>query len=202
MTSFAQDQVTNPKPADAAFAVRALSRAEISLAFPLLRIVNPDITLNQWRAFAETIVHARRFDTMGVKVAVDPRACSCGLFTWRRERSLAEGAVLAIDNFAAVGLFDNRAIVAALLAEMDRMADAFTCRAIRTALPSVLSRRGRDIEHPLLGMFASAGHAVDRLCLQKILAFDRRGPPADEALPVSRKHRPDRSAAAGEKRKF
>ncbi len=183
MTTFAQDRITNPTPADAAFAVRALSRAEISLAFPLLQIVNPDITLNQWRAFAETIVHARPFDTMGVKVAVDPRACICGLFTWRRERSLAEGAVLAIDNFAAVGLFDNRAIVAALLAEMDRMADAFTCRAIRTTLPSVLSRRGRDIEHPYLAMFTSAGHAVDRLCLQKILAFDRRGPRADEALP-------------------
>ena len=183
MTSFTQDRITNPARADAAFAVRTLSCAEISLAFPLLRIVKPDITLNQWRAFAEATVHARPFDTMGVKVAVDPRECICGLFTWRRERSLAEGAVLAIDNFAAVGLFDSRAIVAALLAEMDRMADAFACRAIRTALPSVLSRRGRDIEHPYLGMFTSAGHAVDQLCLQKILAFDRQGPSADEALP-------------------
>ena len=91
--------------------------------------------------------------------------------------------MLAIDNFAAVGLFDSRAIVAALLAEMDRMADAFACRTIRTALPSVLRRRGHDIEHPYLAMFAGAGHAVDRLCLQKILGFDRRGPPADEALP-------------------
>ncbi len=82
-----------------------------------------------------------------------------GLFCYRIDPDPALGMVLAAEHFVAVDLLHPEEVFAALVAELDALAERFGCKAVRNIVHAA------DVE----GGLAQAGHAMVGSVLVKVL---------------------------------
>ncbi len=150
-------------------AVEPLRREQIALAYPLIRILKPAISLDQWRDYARATIHAREDGRTGAKVAVNSRGHIFGLFTWRREPDLEYGCRLAVENFVALEVVAAPIVGAALVEAIEREAVHQGCAAVRTALPGAIVRPKPGTGARYLALFDEAGHTVENFNLRKTL---------------------------------
>lgn len=115
-----------------------LSRERIDMAYALVRESSSPISLNQWRAYAQSLVsdadsnspHVEGAEQRGIIVTEAPADYIRGLVAYHVCADLMVGRRLILDCIAVPDAFDRRAIANALSAEFDRFAKEMECQAI------------------------------------------------------------------------
>lgn len=149
--------------------VQMLAPDQVRSVFPLIRQAVPTLDLAGWLRVARTLIHPRRPELGGIVVATrPPRPFPSGLFCYRQETDLIHGKVLVAEHFVALDLLDPGHVLAALVNELDSLANRFGCKAVR----SVVHGSAPDIA----GGLAAAGHQPEASLLWKpIPTTTRRG---------------------------
>jgi hypothetical protein len=133
------------------FIVVPLAPVEFRPAYPLVRAVAPQVSLEEWLRFARHATGRARTGREGVTtVRHAGRAFPSGLCCWRRDLDLAEGLVLTAEHIIAVDILDAAPMFDALAAELERIAARLGCRAVRSVLhpdATALAQRLRQGGH-------------------------------------------------------
>lgn len=132
------------------FTTFALRAEDIAVAFPLVRAIDADIDLGRWRSFARPMVDAPATSACGAIGLRSTAGYICGLLIYRAERDLRHDAVLAIDLFTALDLFNEERAIRALLQVADEKARELNC--------AVTHIRIGAAQASLAQHFAAAGH--------------------------------------------
>ncbi|MGQ9368129.1 hypothetical protein [Azospirillum sp. ST 5-10] len=163
---------------DDGFIAKPLDRGQIDQAFPLVRTIAPELTVERWRAYAGAAIGRRggAAATRGIMTVQNDRGYIHGLFSYSVEENLRCGRILVVDDFIVLDLFDVAAAASTLLRSMDGLARSLSCRSIHTNFP--------EADHSLPGycrtvmaFFRDEGHAAGalRLCKPVGGANDNRG---------------------------
>jgi hypothetical protein len=140
----------------------ALLPALAGTVFPLLREAIPALDLQAWLRYARRLTTPRRTGHSGIMVARRaPRPMPCGLFIWRRDDDLEHGAVLAAEHLVAVDLLDPEPVRAALVQELEALAQRLACGGIRTMVIRP--------DAPVAARLLAAGHANEGAAMWKTL---------------------------------
>jgi len=144
----------------AAFTVTTLAADGVRSVYPLIREAVPGLELAAWLRFARQLTSGRRSGQAGIVVARRTgRTFPCGLFCFRVDQDLERGKVLIAEHFVAVDLLDPAAVLAALVQELERLAQRLGCRAVRS-----LVHGGEAV---VTGGLAAAGHETQGSLLFK-----------------------------------
>jgi hypothetical protein len=147
-----------------------LPPAQAGTVFPLLREAIPGLQLQSWLRFARRVTAARRAGHSGIMVVRrTPRPMPCGLFLWRRDEDLAHGAVLVAEHLVAIDLLDTEPVMAALVAELERLAQRLGCGGIRTMVIRP--------DAPFATRLLAAGHASQGAAMWKPVEGSPPGAP-------------------------
>jgi hypothetical protein len=126
-------------------------------AFPLVRVLMPEVALGDWLAFAE--VRCRAPETSGIVGVRDAQGYFQALFVYEVRPDLAGGATLEVGMAIALGLVDPPSAVAMLVAEIDLLAARLGCAGVHVRL--------RPDQRRLRRWFEAAGHTLDGVVLGK-----------------------------------
>lgn len=151
----------------AAFTLRALAPDQILSVYPLIREAMPAVDLTAWTNFARHLT-GRRSSHNGIMAAWrEGRPFPCGLFCYRVDKTPRQGKVLIAEYFVAVDLLDPKAVLAALVKELDDLGHRLGCNAVRSVV------HGGEPE--VAGGLVAAGHAPEASLLLKGLAVGAAG---------------------------
>lgn len=138
--------------------------------FPLLREAIPGLELQAWLRFARRATAPRRAGQSGIIVVRRaPRPMPCGLFIWRRDDDLEHGAVLVAEHLVAVDLLDPDPVMAALVRELEALAQRLGCGGIRTMVIRP--------DAPIAARLLAAGHASEGAAMWKSIDAPPKRPP-------------------------
>ncbi|MDR3539143.1 MAG: hypothetical protein P4L71_21795 [Acetobacteraceae bacterium] len=139
------------------------------------------MALPEWLRFARLLTAPRRAGSAGIVAAQRVgRDYPCGLFCYRVDQDLQCGKVLMAEHFVAVDLLDPTAVLDALVAELEGLAQSLGCGAVRSVV------HGGEVG--VTGGLAAAGLSPEGQLLQKSLI--------EEAKPRTRRlKRPSASAS-------
>ncbi len=146
------------------FTIQPLARDELRSVYPLIREAMPSISLPAWLAFARPLTTRRATQTGILAARRIGRAFPCGLFCYRVDSHLANGRLLIAEHFVAVDLLDPKAVLAALVAELERLGRRLGCDAVRSVI--------HGGEEAVANGLHAAGHAPEASLTLKAL---RRG---------------------------
>ncbi len=142
--------------------IEPLAPEQIRSAFPLIREALPGLDLSGWLRFARQTAGARRAGRAGIIAARRMnRPYPCGLFCYRVDQDVEQGRVLIAEHFVAVDLLEPAAVLAALVAELDKLGPRLGCNAVRSIV------HGTAVE--ISGGLARAGHTAAGTLLFKPL---------------------------------
>lgn len=142
--------------------IELLGRDQIRAAYPLIREALPSLDLAEWLRFTRHTLTARRSGRAGIiAVRRANRPYPCGLFCYRVDQDLEQGKVLIAEHFVAVDLVEPAAVLAALVAELDRLGARLGCNAVR----SIVHGTAADVS----GGLTKAGHVAAGTLLFKLL---------------------------------
>ena len=119
-----------------AFTAHLVAPDQVRMLYPLVREAVAGLDLRTWVAFARRIALPRRTAQCGI-IAVTRRGRSlpCGMFLYRCEKRLPEGAALVAEHFVALDVIDPQPVVDALIEELDALARRRGCTTIRVLVP-------------------------------------------------------------------
>ncbi len=155
--------------------VMSLTTDRVNQAFPLIQAIAPNVSLEEWQAFAQPLL-SRGTDTTtapggilpgGILIAEDERGYIAGLVAYRLQRDLLHGPVLVAEHFIAFDFFERDRIADALARALEGLAAGHRCAAIHTVLPDGIERARRQW---LIDMLQHRGHAPHCFALQKPMA--------------------------------
>lgn len=140
-----------------------LSPNRIAQAFPVVREIAGDLTLESWSAYAQSM--ARRDEDAdwpaGIIVA-DLDGYIRGLFTYHVVPDLRHRRTLVISNFAVLHMVARKTLADALLESVRQLAERYRCGAVHAHVPPRSAWA--------VGYFEERGHKVERLVLCQPLA--------------------------------
>ncbi len=142
--------------------VEPMIPGDIRPLFPLMRAVEPALTLSAWLRYSRRMTRAKAGTRAGIMVARRRgHNLPCGAVHYRLDRNLCYGQMLTAEHFIAIDLLYPHAVLAALFAALDAFAAASGCNAMR----AILQDSGSD----LLDKLGVAGHRRDGMTLTKSL---------------------------------
>jgi hypothetical protein len=148
------------------FHIAALTKDQITQAYPVVQAALPGITLEQWRAFAAAPSTGRGLpNACGIITLQDRRGYIRGLFSYSVECDLTHGRVLFADNVVVLGLGNRNAGMSMLLQAMESVARRHGCAAIKTHLREGVN--GVADRRAIVGRFRDEGHSIEGLTLCK-----------------------------------
>lgn len=115
---------------------RLLRPAEIDQAYPLLRELSQELTIDDWRNYARELVDRSsglRRDA-GIIVIEAERRYLRGFFVYRAVPSFHHRRTLVIEHVAVPSSFDRRRVATCVIRTAQYLALRHRCRAIYTAL--------------------------------------------------------------------
>jgi len=143
---------------------------QAATVFPLLREAIPGLSLQVSLGFARRATSPRRAGQSAIMVVRRaPRPMPCGLFLWRRDEDLAHGAVLVAEHLVAIDLIDPDPVIAALVAELERLAQRLGCGGVRTMVIRP--------DAPIATRLLAAGHESKGAAMWKLVDGSPAGPP-------------------------
>lgn len=150
------------------FIIDVLSRGQIHAVYPLIREAVPTLDLPTWLRFARHLTGSRRVGQCGIIAARrEGRSFPCGLFCYRVEDDLKLGKTLVADHFVAIDLLDPGAVVAALVEELDALAERLGCKAVRSVVHGGVPEVANELR--------AAGHQPEAsLLLKELLEVSHR----------------------------
>lgn len=113
------------------FYVDALRPTEADIAYPLIRSICPDVSLEQWVNYAR-----RRCREGGFRALFDAAGTLVGLFSYRLGERLRHGRVLAIDDFVTFELRQSAPGREALMAAAEKLARSMNCGGLEVRVGS------------------------------------------------------------------
>ncbi|MFQ5959303.1 MAG: GNAT family N-acetyltransferase [Alphaproteobacteria bacterium] len=116
------------------FVLAPLCESRILQAYPLVREVAPDVSLEAWRAYAQTVLRPRRRDGRGIVAVYSENEYLRGLFVYRIVPDMQGGRALVLECFVVSSLFVPHAVASALLAGAEDVAREHGCGTIRAEL--------------------------------------------------------------------
>lgn len=143
------------------FYVVALDMMEADAAYPLVRSIAPEVTLDQWLHYVE-----RRCREGGLTGLIGADGALIGLFSYRFGERLRHGRVLALDDFVTFELSQAAPAREALLRAAEDLARSFGC----TGLEVRVGARGfTDVGSPKTVGWLHQGMALDSVIFAKRL---------------------------------
>jgi hypothetical protein len=121
--------------------IEPLLPVQIDQAFPLVQTRYPGLILPQWRRFARALLGTPRgvgiqpVAPSGIVTARNAQGYLSGLFSYRGAADLRHEKVLEVATFIAAGLFDPLHTIETLVNEIERLATALGCAAMRVEHP-------------------------------------------------------------------
>jgi hypothetical protein len=155
------------------FIFETLQPEQIRSAYPLMREAVPGLHLSEWVRFARRLTRRRQREPSGIIVARRPaRAWPSGMLCYQRTQELGVGRVLAVSYLVALDLLGPLVVLAALLTQLDTIAEQLGCVAIHTTV----YRGGGLVTDSLV----AAGHCPEGAILTKPVgaAASSSAPPA------------------------
>lgn len=144
------------------FYVDALTPAQAGQAYPLIRAVAPEVTIEAWRDYVQ-----RRYRSGGMLGLWDGRDGIIGVLSYRLGERMRHGLVLALDDFVTFELSRAAPGRQALLDAAENLGRDLGC----TGLELRLTSRGFADEHSArVHGWASLGLAMDSVIFVKALA--------------------------------
>lgn len=148
-------------PLNQQFSVDELTPRRADAAFPLIRAIRPEVTLDDWRHYVR-----RRSMQGGLLGLLGADGQISGLLSYRLGERLRHGTVLALDDFVTFELSRNAPGRQALLAAAEDLAVKLGC----TGLELRVGHRGcADTDSPKANGWTSLGLALDSVVFVKAL---------------------------------
>jgi len=95
--------------------VEPMTVGDIRPLFPLMRAVQPDLTLSAWLTYSRRVARAKLGARVGIMVARRRgHSLPCGAVHYRLDSNLRYGQLLTAEHFIAIDLLDPHAVLAAL----------------------------------------------------------------------------------------
>ncbi len=113
------------------FYVVALPPAQADGAYPLIRSIAPELSLEGWRDYVQ-----RRYRSGGLLGLHDERGGIVGILSYRLGERMRHGQVLALDDFVTFELSQAAPGRATLLAAAERLALDLGCTGLELRLAS------------------------------------------------------------------
>lgn len=155
---------TQASPLNPQFCVEELKTSEAESAFPLIRAIAPEVSLDDWRDYVR-----RRSMQGGLLGLFGADGEISGLLSYRLGERLRHGTVLALDDFVTFELSQNAPGRQALLAAAEYLARELGC----TGVELRISPRGiADAASPKVGGWLSLGLDLDSVVLATNLRKD------------------------------
>lgn len=104
------------------FYVDALTPAQADGAYPLIRAIAPDVTLEGWRDYVQ-----RRYRSGGLLGLKDEQGGIVGVLSYRLGERMRHGLVLALDDFVTFELSHSAPGRAALLEAAEKLGRDLGC---------------------------------------------------------------------------
>lgn len=143
------------------FYVDALTPAQADGAYPLVRSIAPEVTVEGWRDYVQ-----RRYRAGGLLGLHDENDCIVGVLSYRLGERMRHGLVLALDDFVTFELSKAAPGRAALLEAAERLGRELGC----TGLELRVGARGlADPQAPKAQGWISLGLELDSIVLVKPL---------------------------------
>lgn len=144
------------------FYVDALKLENAFSAFPLVRAIAPEISLDEWLDYVER--RCREGGLVGLFLGSD--AVLSGLFSYRFGERLRHGRVLALDDFVSFELTQAAPARQALMSAAEELARSLGC----TGLEVRVGQRGfADASSPRAQGWLSLGLTLDSVIFVKTL---------------------------------
>lgn len=142
------------------FCVEELKASETDSAFPLIRAIAPEVSLDDWRDYAR-----RRSMQGGLLGLFGADGEISGLLSYRLGERLRHGTVLALDDFVTFELSQSAPGRQALLAAAEVLANELGC----TGIELRIGPRGiADPKSPKVGGWVSLGLDLDSVVFATI----------------------------------
>lgn len=138
--------------------VRTLNVKQIGQAFPLVRAIVPELTLENWLSYAQAITNPDGSERGGVVAAQDEHGYIFGLFCYKLQHDICHGRTLMVENMVALDMVDRHGAMEALMGALERIARQKRCQYVHIALPykaigqSSFLRPLRDAGHEIEGI--------------------------------------------------
>ena len=152
--------------------VRPLAESEFARAYPLIRAVAPELSLNAWLGFARVFTVSETTPEGGIISAQDDGAYIYGLCCYMVLPHLCNRRSLIVEPIVALHVVDPLGPIEALLEALEPIARRLGCESIQLVLPR---SEGSEIEsdHPSFDVFRAAGYELDGIKLSRRLAQSR-----------------------------
>ena len=153
------------------FHVRPVTASQIRQAFPLIRLMDSQLTLESWVRYAEALYRRQDGGAGGIVSAQGGDGYIYGLFCYSIAPAPQFSRTLAVEHFVALDLFDGSAVIRALIDAIERIARDHHCAQVHLTLPRARIELGK-IDGSLQDSFGGAGYEVDSVRLCKRLASE------------------------------
>jgi hypothetical protein len=142
-------------------APRLLDRDMIDRAYPLVRGIAADITLDRWNRFARPLVASRSTQwPRGLMTIQNKAGYILGLFGFEVRDDLHQSRTLWVENIVIANIPGRDAIWEAVINAAEHLAQIHGCRAIHAALSDELNPADSDRSW-LMQSFETAGYSLD-----------------------------------------
>jgi hypothetical protein len=159
-----------------ALTLKSLPAAEADLAYPLVQMIRPDISLSAWRRFVER--RSAGAPEAGVTVLTDEDGYIQGIYTWTIQSGLGCERQFVTEEFGFVYAIDPRPAAELLLRSIEDLAREHACGAIRVGIPRDLEAAMRLRGGNLGALFAASGYRVESTNYVRSLESPRPRPKA------------------------
>ena len=141
------------------FYVDAVTPAQADWAYPLIRAVAPEVSLEGWKDYVQ-----RRYRSGGILGLWDSRGGIIGVLSYRLGERMRHGLVLALDDFVTFELSQAAPGRAALLEAAEKLGRDLGC----TGLELRIGAKGlADPKAPKAQGWAALGLELDSIVLVK-----------------------------------
>ncbi len=117
------------------YIVRPLDAKQVAQAFPLVRILDPHLTLDSWLSYAQAFIEpSRNFGRRDIITVQSRQGYIHGLAACRLKPVLHGGRVLEVENFVCLDLTGGQRATSTLLRATESCARNWNCSYIRLSL--------------------------------------------------------------------
>lgn len=135
-----------------------LSRDRVAQAYPVVREIAGDLTLESWADFVRSMAADEgRIDWPRGIIVADLEGYIRGMFTFHVVPDLRHGRTLVIGNFAVLQMVARKSLADSLLEAVHELARRHRCKAIHATVPPTSKWA--------TAYFEDRGHAVEKLVL-------------------------------------
>ena len=154
----------------ARFFAKPLETLDPALSFPLVRLVEPALGLDEWRSFVAEIKAARHLGgpMRGGVIVVDKLDYVHGLFCYEAAPDLRSGSVLEVDRLIVVDNILDTGAAESLLSALETVAHTLFCEKIRISLPEAWLAAPQSA-NAISRLLTQAGYVHDAIAMVKTL---------------------------------